>query len=219
MNKRNGSLKRFLAGFGIVIGLMITSGATIYIGGLPIINMTIGNWNMMISKGAPSYTNEYDKNVYLLINEKSGKEASEIQVPSVGVHYGNITCDRIDLGAPIYYGDSETILLKGVGHYTASGLPGEGKPILIGGHDISYFAPLKEIETSDIVIIDTNYGQFEYKVLSTRITDPQDTTAYDLSLQEEQLILYTCYPFGQLIGERERYFIYCEPLDDSSDNP
>ena len=37
-----------------------------------------------------------------------------------------------------------------------------------------------------------------------------DETAYDLTREEENIILYTCYPFGQLTPTPYRYFIYGE---------
>ena len=37
-----------------------------------------------------------------------------------------------------------------------------------------------------------------------------DTTAYDLDADRENLIMYTCYPFGTLQYTDQRYFIYCD---------
>lgn len=171
--------------------------------------------NMVITKGAPSYPNEYDQDMLdLVMNKKSTFDVSDIQVPALDTHYGNISCERIGLEAPIYYGDSDPLFQKGIGQYPASGLPGEGKPILLGGHDGTYFAPLEQIEINDRITINTNYGQFEYKVTGTKIADALDQAAYDLSQDKEQLILYTCYPFGKLIGDRsDRYFVYCDKVD------
>ncbi len=205
--------KRFLSSIGITLACTAFCFLVIIVGGKPIINMAKAHGLMVIKKGAPSYPNEYDMDVYQFLQSKGTDMVSEIQVPSYGTHYGNIYSERINLEAPIYMGDSESILLEGVGHYTASGMPGGGKPILIGGHDITFFAPLEWIEPGDMVTLKTNYGQFEYKVTKTLITDPLDTTAYDLSLEKEQLILYTCYPFGQVVGDRDRFFVYCEKVD------
>lgn len=209
MNNRRSKL---LYSVGITCTLILLGFFVILIGSKPIVDMVKGYGIMIIRKGAPSYPNEYDKDVFQFIQDKGTKIKSEIQVPSLGIHYGNIYCETINLEAPIYYGDSDSILLEGVGHYTASGLPGEGKPILIGGHDITYFAPLEWIKSGDVVIVTTNYGQFEYKVVSTLITDASDYNAYDLPLDREQLILYTCYPFGQVVGDRDRFFVYCERI-------
>lgn len=170
---------------------------------------------MMITKGAPSYPNEYDSKVFDLIGNKV--DISEVQIPRLGTQYGYIYSESVDMNAPIYYGDSEEVLLKGVGQYVSSGLPGEGKPILIGGHDVTYFAPLEFIAIGDKVTIDTNYGKFEYVVTNNAIADADDMSAYDLTSSLEQLILYTCYPFGEVVGNRsKRYFVYCDRVLESS---
>jgi len=39
-----------------------------------------------------------------------------------------------------------------------------------------------------------------------------DTSSYDLLRDEENLILYTCYPFDRVGAAVERLFVYGEPL-------
>jgi sortase A len=185
-----------------------------YAVGGPVLSLARANLNMIITKGAPSYSNEYNNEFSDLFVETKDIEPNDIQIPEYGAHYGNILCERIEMRVPLYYGDSDAVLEKGAGHYIASGLPGEGRQILIGGHDSIYFAPLAGIEIGDIVSVNTNYGNFKYQVTETRIADAKDTTTYSLLENGEKLILYTCYPFGELVGERnERFFVYCEKLD------
>ncbi|QHQ59966.1 sortase [Anaerocolumna sedimenticola] len=190
---------------------------TLFIGGAPVLSLMKAHLYMIIETGSPDYSNEFNSNLSEsgLFTEDSS-ENERIRIPSQGTHYGNLNCDRIGLEAPIYYGDSEEILEKGAGQYRASGLPGEEKPILIGGHDGTYFKPLENIINGDVISIKTNYGKFEYKVTGTKVTDVFDNTAYDLSETKEQLILYTCYPFGQLTGSKEeRFFVYCDRIQDT----
>lgn len=214
-NKKNNKL---IAYIGMPLLFTILGFLVLYIAGAPLVNMLESYGNMIITKGAPSYPNEYDPELSkLVLSKKSAFDVSEIQVPALETYYGVISGESIGLAAPIYYGDSETVLSKGVGQYTASGLPGEGKPILIGGHDGTYFAPLEQAVPGDLITIETNYGLFEYKVTAIKITDATDITAYNLSQEKEQLILYTCYPFGQVIGERsDRYFVYCDKVVEES---
>lgn len=186
----------------------------IYLGGRSVISMTKANLNMMITKGAPSYANEYNSEFTNLFLVNNSFDIKSIQIPEYGAHYGNIICDRVDMKVPLYYGDSEEILEKGAGQYIASGLPGEARQILIGGHDSVYFAPLEYMEIGDTVEVITNYGEFTYQVTSTKIADALDTTTYSLTKEEEELVLYTCYPFGGLLGDsNNRYFVYCKRLD------
>lgn len=196
----------------IILGFLV-----LFISCKPVVGMIKSYGNMIITKGAPGYGNEFNPELSKLeMNKQSKFNANQIQVPALETHYANIYCERVELEAPVYYGDSDTVLSYGVGQYTASGLPGEGKPILIGGHDATYFERLEDIKIGDVVTIETNYGQFEYKVATTRIADALEADAYDLSQPKEQLILYTCYPFNQLLGDSsERFFVYCDGISDS----
>lgn len=66
---------------------------------------------MAIELGAPiySYTAQSDQ-------PKEGElKKSEVKIPSVGSQFGTITCERIELKAPLFYGDSELILEKARG--------------------------------------------------------------------------------------------------------
>lgn len=133
----------------------------------------------------------------------------EALVPQGGSQYSTITCEDIKLDAPVYYGDTEDIFQQGVGQYMGSGLPGEGKTIILGGHDMTYFAPLEKIEKGMVVTIKTPSGDFDYKVDQTRVADDQNYLPQKYK-QGETLILYTCYPFGDIFGERtQRFYVYC----------
>lgn len=145
---------------------------------------------------------------------KGELKKSEAALPSVGSCYGTIRCNRIDLNAPLYYGDTDEILSKGAGQYIGSSFPGEGRPILVGAHDIGYFAPLEEIEEGDIIHVKTSYGAFQYRVADTRIGYASDIGKKELSRSKEELILYTCYPFGTLTEEKaRRYFVAAEKIE------
>lgn len=199
--------------FTIIIAVLL------YLGGRPLLVLARANLNMIITKGAPSYSNEYNSEFKDLFTKDKAFDSNDIQIPEYGARYGNILCDRIDLNAPLYYGDSDDILEKGAGQYIAGAMPGEGRPILIGGHDIVFFAPLENIAAGDIVQVETNYGIFQYEVTQTKVSNADDTSAYSLTGEKEQLILYTCYPFGSLIGNRsQRFFVYCDRIIDGQEN-
>ena len=56
----------------------------------------------------------------------------------------------------------------------------------------------------------TEYGEYHYTVTGTRVATDTDTTAYDLDATEENLIMYTCYPFDALGYTPLRYFVYAK---------
>lgn len=161
----------------------------------------LGDINTSIIKSAPIY--EYQDNNKE--NIKEDKESLELQL---GVQYGMIECDRIKLKTPIYFGDYDKIFEVGAGTSLRHEIPGRKGTSLIGAHDSTFFAPLKDIKSGDIIEIDTIYGHYSYEVTDIKIqkvTDYKPDNQKDLS----KIILYTCYPFGEVNGSREeRYYVY-----------
>lgn len=189
----------------IVLGAVI-----IYIGGKPLANYMVSRASMIIVKGTPNSTGSNGKLLKPIVENGNTTDKSVILKPTLNTQYGTISCEKIALTSPLYYGDNSYALENGAGQYKEGGFPGEGKPVLIGGHDGTFFTPLKDIKKGDVVKIETTYGEFSYQVTGMKVADKNDKKAYDLTQSKEQLILYTCYPFGQLIGERsKRYFVYC----------
>ena len=90
------------------------------------------------------------------------------------------------------------------------GIPGEGKTILLAGHNNTFFNDLQHAEAGATVTITTHYGVYTYEVTGTEILDYQDETAYDFTRTDENLILYTCYPFDALGFTPNRFFVYAK---------
>ena len=109
-------------------------------------------------------------------------------------------------------GDSDDILEVSIGQYESSGIPGEGKPILLAGHNGTHFRQLRDFEKGDHVIIDTDYGSFIYEVSGTEIMSQYDFDSAILDREEEFLIMYCCYPFDSLSTD-DRYFVYAKKID------
>lgn len=146
--------------------------------------------------------------------QKKTIKLSDIATPKYGDQYGEITCDKLQLKAPVYFGDRGNILKKGAGQYNGSFLPGEGGTILIGAHDTTYFKKLEKVKKGQTFEFTTEYGVYEYKVKDIKIVEEDKyDEAYDLSADKESLVLYTCYPFGKLKGTKEkRMFVYLDKV-------
>lgn len=129
---------------------------------------------------------------------------------NVGSSYATLYIDRIGMEVPIYYGDDKATLRKGPGQYPGSKLPGEGSQILIAGHNTTHFRPLQKVVVGDVIRMVTSYGEFQYQVVDIKIASMNDTTTYNLNLDHEQLLLYTCYPFSGPPGKTQRYFVYAD---------
>lgn len=189
----------------IVVGLIV-----FLVVGVPAINALKNDFVFMASSGES--VNHFvlnDEDIQIEPSETNDGtiEKEEWQEPQFGEKYGNITCDAIELKAPLYCGDTDEILEKGAGTSLASSFPGKGEKILIGAHDTTFFAPLADAKVGDEIKVNCTYGNYVYKISSIDIIMGAD---YDLSNEdeEEMLILYTCYPFGQTGGARNEKIIY-----------
>ncbi len=198
----------------MILLFLVLGGIVIYVAGKPIATFVMAQGNMVIATNAPVSQQGMDTDMSkLVLNTNSASKTSESQAPKLDTCYGTITCDRVKLSAPIYYGDSDQSLLVGVGQYPGGYVPGQGKPILIGGHDTTFFAPLEQIQIGDVVEVHMGTELHRYSVSSKIIAMADDKAAYDLAQNKEQLILYTCYPFGQMVGYgMNRFFVYCDPI-------
>lgn len=153
----------------------------------------------------PSFSNDADSDVPKIVQPKEG---AKIVVPSVGDLYANLTINSANITGSVYYGDSEDLLRKGIGTYTGTYIPGQRRTILMAAHNNAEFHNLGKVKPGDIIDITTSYGQYQYEITSSRVALATDTTAYDLTKEEENIILYTCYPFDTLGLTPQRYFVY-----------
>lgn len=133
-----------------------------------------------------------------------------LDLPGEGELYGELIIQSAGIDVDLYFGDSPTELRKGVGTYTGAGLPGEGRTMLMAAHNNTYFHTLGDAKPGDLIEINTNYGKYVYEMTDSRVAEDTDSTAYDLSAPEENLILYTCYPFDRLGFTSQRYFVYAK---------
>ena len=85
--------------------------------------------------------------------------------------------------------------------------------IMLCAHNTTFFKPLQVIEAGDIITFKTSYGVYQYQVSRTDVKDHNDSTAYDLLQEKEELVMYTCYPFETMVGTKtDRFFVYCEKI-------
>ncbi len=163
----------------------------------------------------PIYIDERDELDLSNINNKDKEISYENVVwPKYSEQYGKLTCSKLKINAPVYFGDCGSILEKGAGTYSGSSIPGANKTILIGAHDTTYFEGLEKVKENDVFDFTTTYGLYQYKVKDIKVYDKDKyDEAYSLDGDKEQLVLYTCYPFGKFVGDKEqRMFVYLEKI-------
>lgn len=116
---------------------------------------------------------------------------------------------------PIIEGTDEEMLVKGVGHYPTTAVPGGNEQILLSGHRGTVFQRLGELQAGDRFIVEMGYGHFEYEMRTSEIVSAEDTTVIT-PRGEEMLTLSTCYPFSYIGTAPERYIIYAYPVEAGS---
>ena len=209
-NHRRSSKNQLVAYLGVPVLFIALAILLYYLGGQALVDMTVDEFKLAAIKGAPEYSYEV-MSKEVVQQEDGSKNKGEGIRPSVGNQFGQLSCEAIGLEAPLYYGDSKEELTKGIGVYVGSSLPGEGSTIIAGGHDTTFCKPLEHIEIGSILKVSTIYGDYTYKVTKIDIADVMDATAYQVKTTTETMILYTCYPFGEINSNRsQRFYVYAE---------
>ena len=186
----------------------------IYLAGSPILSPLSAIGSLLIGDEAPMFTlDETTKDSLqnlMSSNVSNTIPASSITLPSYGEKYAHVTIPGTEVDCDIYYGDSNAIMKQGAGQYIGGKFPGFGGTVLIAAHKTTHFMDLKSVEVGDVITLQTTYGVYEYTVRDMKVVDPNDKTAYDLNATEDNLILYTCYPFNMLGFSKQRYFVYAD---------
>ncbi|SHJ14281.1 class D sortase [Parasporobacterium paucivorans] len=208
------NLSKIMAYFYLPLFFTLAGYAFIYFAAKPLIDTGLSVAGMMVADEVPDFSSDLNS-IYTgaVLSDQQTIPLSSIQIPDYGTHYGNIRCERIGLDVPVYMGDDNAILRVGAGQFSGSFLPGFNRTILVGGHNTTFFLPLQYIQPGDRINYSTNYGEYIYEVTEAAVHNYKDTSAYDLSAETEQLILYTCYPFDSLTGSKQdRLFVYAKRL-------
>lgn len=127
----------------------------------------------------------------------------------VGQQIGLLRFPNLPLEVKAFQGDSEKELRQGAGHYTGSFLPGQNGNIVVAGHRTSYFRKFEYLKAGDPVLFETSYGTFTYRIREFKIISGSDTSVARPTTQE-QLTLYTCYPFTYVGNAPKRYVVICD---------
>lgn len=169
------------------------------------------------SADAPVMKGQVDTSTDYSSGADSPTESHEIIYPYYGDCYAHITIDNEDVGvedSPVYWGDSDTLLDKGLVQSNYSAYIGTTGRVVIAGHNHTYFRGLPNIKIDDVVTITTEYGTFTYKVKETQILADDDTSLlyYDPTAEvvTDDLIMYTCWNNGYMGLSDERLYIICE---------
>lgn len=181
---------------GIIVTLLaaLISMALYMLAGRKYTDMMFADFSYAVVQGSLYDDADADREVNISDITDGIIDSEEWISPVVDEQYGYIVCDEIGMNVPLYYGDSSDVLIKGAGQSVSSYVPGQGGTILVGGHDTTFFECLEDMKEDMKINVNTEYGVFEYNVTDISIVEGSE---YDISSEKEQLVLYTCYPFGK----------------------
>ncbi len=113
---------------------------------------------------------------------------------------------------PIIEGDSEANLSRGATHLIQTGYPGDSRQIFLSAHRDVHFQELEHVEIGDTVIVTMPYGEYEYIVSDTKIIHETDVHVIKTEmLEQDELVLMTCYPFSNITNPERRFLVYAYP--------
>ncbi|MEG1381512.1 MAG: class D sortase [Ruthenibacterium sp.] len=146
------------------------------------------------------------------IDDAAAAQSAKVTRANVafGMQYGNIRVDNTSIACPLLYGDNEAQFSRGAGTSASGKLPGDGGTVLIASHTGTYFADLGSAGIGTLIHLDTDWGNYTYRVIDAHVVKETDVSACNLDATYENCILYTCYPFGQLAHTPHRWFVYAE---------
>jgi sortase A len=85
-------------------------------------------------------------------------------------------------------------------------MPGESGNVGLAGHRDSFFRPLRQIRTGDMIALRTLNGEFQYRVEWTRVASPADIGVLAATGKRE-LTLITCFPFNYVGAAPHRFVV------------
>lgn len=133
--------------------------------------------------------------------------------PNFAEQYATLKINKIGVNAPIYFGATDEIIQKGVGHDSGSYFAGENGTIIMCEHDyLNNFKRLGELKNGDSIEIKTDYGDFYYEVYDEQVVLETETDKLPIQKGEEILMLYTCYPVKDMEKTPYRYVVYAKKV-------
>lgn len=135
-----------------------------------------------------------------------GKQFARINVTWDG---GGWTIKNI----PVFLGADKKLMKKGAGMSFGSFFPGEGGCTIISAHVTRDFAQLEDTPTGAVVLVETSYGPYAYRVREVKTAKGTDRWFMDAG-QRTDLVLYTCYPRDNGGKRRtDRCILLCDLID------
>lgn len=129
---------------------------------------------------------------------------------------GTITIPSIDVDLPVYHGVTGDDMSHGVGHEPNSSLPvgGPSTHAVLAGHtglpSAVIFDKLDKLHVGDYFVLQVLDEDLAYRVASTEVVLPDDTSSLAIQKDKDLVTLVTCTPYGV---NSHRLLIHAERCD------
>jgi sortase A len=152
--------------------------------------------------GYPFYTNLYQSRIQNRLDNQlvspALQQAYRNRTLGTGDALTRIRIPAINVDVVVVEGTTASALRAGAGHYPQTPLPCEQGNVGIAGHRTTYGKPfhnLDQLKPGDDIILETPVGQCTYKVASSFVVLPNDTSVVQPT-PVPSLTLTTCHPKG-----------------------
>ena len=124
---------------------------------------------------------------------------------------GRIEIPRLGVSVIVLEGSTGRIFRRAAGHLRGTAAPGESGNVAIAGHRDTFFRPLRDIRSQDIIKLTTLKQTYWYRVESTEVVAPDDVEVLADSPQPI-LTLVTCYPFYYIGPSPKRFIVHARQI-------
>lgn len=115
---------------------------------------------------------------------------------------GYIEIPDINVNLPVFHGESEEVLQKGAAHLQNTSFPvgGINTHTVISAHSgyptQKFFDDIDELKKGSLIYVHTLNLTLTYKVCSSEIAEPDDSSKLNIAEGKDLITLVTCYPYG-----------------------
>jgi sortase A len=138
---------------------------------------------------------------------KLGEAFAIIRIPRFGAGFAR----------PLYEGTTREVLIRGIGHYAGTDLPGEVGNFAMAGHRTTYGKPFNQIDKlveGDVVLVETKDTYFVYRVTGHQIVPPSQVSVLlpvpDQPGQQATVATLTMTSCHPEFSARERFVVHAE---------
>lgn len=134
--------------------------------------------------------------------------------------FGVLSIPKLEMEMPLYLGATDKHMADGAAQLGQTSIPigGENTNAVIAGHrgynGAPYFRYVPELQVGDSVDITNLCGTLHYKVVETRIIQPNDIDAIKIQPGRDLITLLTCHPYAS--GGRQRFLVICERMEEEN---